>query len=913
MLAMLISAVPHAFGQAISGAPATPGNTLLAKSVLVDVKPWDISLGQSCLVQGLLYPPAPYDENVNITLTAPNGTKIVKSFTLTTDIHECWFTFTPDAVGIWRLSMNYNSDGTYRSASGNFRKVLTVHPASDVQPVPPTTRATKAYCGTVPKDKVGVGDAIYIVGWVSPPRELQGGIFWTDFDFVITKPDGTTETVTKKPDSPATASFSYVCSQAGSYSVKMKFAGDDHLGFFKFLPCESQTTTWVAEQGYKAPQFPAYPFPSPSFQWKFPVSAQYYEYYQLMGAWPIYGSDPSGGKFQPYSKAPNTPHVLWRMIGSPAGPMGGEFGYLTMSGSVPSFSCAWQGRLWQTGGQIAPSTTLSSTSTSAGTTVPTLSCYDQFTGQLMWTKILPASGSASFQALQLQAREKIDPRQAESVGQVVTMWISVGSALEAINPFTGEASFVNSTFGSPGIYFDQCFYPVTSNSTNGHEYLSKWDCNLRAYDWTGVDLGDAYRRGDYIDPFVANPYYLRAQVDYGGWPIETKISSWDLETGALIVDGKSVAGVQPPEGDPGREEVGWGNWYIHGDDMRVHAISATTGTQVWQSDPQVYPWGDFNAYNTCQGYGIIYFQSWDGHLYGYDSKTGKTVMSTYSADAYQETAMGTYPWYGTSMVADGKVYCATTQHTVPNPIPRGDSLICADAYSGAKVWQLFGVSGSGGTIADGIMTHGNVYDGCVYAFGKGPVEVTITAPEVQVPLGEQVLLKGTVMDMSPGSRNTPAVSDASQETWVPYLYFNLPKPTNATGVTVWLQAVNTADGTVSDIWHVTSDTLGHYEYAWTPQAAGTYKILATFEGTESYYSAMDEAPLLVVQAAAATPAPTVNPTTEPTTQPTTSPTATTSPNIIEQAAAPLTLIVAIGAIIVIVIAALVALLRRKKK
>ena len=169
MLSMLIAAVPFAFGQAISGAPATPGNKLISVSTLVDVKPWDISIGQSCLIQGLLYPPAPYDQLVNITLTAPNGTKIVKPFTLTTDIHECVFVFTPDAVGIWQLSMQYGGDAKYRASSATFRKVLTVHAASDVQPLAPTTRATKGFIGTVPKDKVGVGEAIYIVGWVSPP------------------------------------------------------------------------------------------------------------------------------------------------------------------------------------------------------------------------------------------------------------------------------------------------------------------------------------------------------------------------------------------------------------------------------------------------------------------------------------------------------------------------------------------------------------------------------------------------------------------------------------------------------------------------------------------------------------------------------------------------------------------------
>jgi hypothetical protein len=142
---------------------------------------------------------------------------------------------------------------------------------------------------------------------------------------------------------------------------------------------------------------------------------------------------------------------------------------------------------------------------------------------------------------------------------------------------------------------------------------------------------------------------------------------------------------------------------------------------------------------------------------------------------------------------------------------------------------------------------------------------------------------------------------------------NKPKPANATGVIVFLQAVNTADGNITDIWHAQSDTLGKYEYAWTPTVAGTYKILATFEGTEAYYASQDEAPLVVVSAAVA-PSPVVTPT--PTVAPTPTPVVTASPSaspIIEQAIAPLTLVIAVAAIVIIVVAAVVALARRRKK
>jgi hypothetical protein len=59
-----------------------------------------------------------------------------------------------------------------------------------------------------------------------------------------------------------------------------------------------------------------------------------------------------------------------------------------------------------------------------------------------------------------------------------------------------------------------------------------------------------------------------------------------------------------------------------------------------------------------------------------------------------------------------------------------------------------------------------------------------------------------------------------------------------------LQAMK-SDGTVFDIGRTTSDIMGHYEYAWTPTTADTYKVLATFEGSNSYYASSSQCGLLV--------------------------------------------------------------------
>src|SRR3989337_2706888 len=120
----------------------------------------------------------------------------------------------------------------------------------------------------------------------------------------------------------------------------------------------------------------------------------------------------------------------------------------------------------------------------------------------------------------------------------------------------------------------------------------------------------------------------------------------------------------------------------------------------------------------------------------------------------------------------------------------------------------------------------------MYAFGKGETATTVSIQQDVIANGASVLIEGTVTDQSSGAKDTPAISDESMGPWMEYLYMQWPMPTNATGVPVLLQAMR-SDGTIIDIGHVTSDIMGHYEFLWNPPDTDTYKILATFAGSES--------------------------------------------------------------------------------
>ena len=109
----------------------------------------------------------------------------------------------------------------------------------------------------------------------------------------------------------------------------------------------------------------------------------------------------------------------------------------------------------------------------------------------------------------------------------------------------------------------------------------------------------------------------------------------------------------------------------------------------------------------------------------------------------------------------------------------------------------------------------NCYDMQVYCIGKGPSATTVTAsPKISVH-GSKVLVEGTVVDISAGTRQdeqaarfpngVPAVSDESMGAWMEYVYMQKPMPTNAKGVEVSLDTLD-PNGNFVHIGTATTDT-----------------------------------------------------------------------------------------------------------
>jgi hypothetical protein len=158
----------------------------------------------------------------------------------------------------------------------------------------------------------------------------------------------------------------------------------------------------------------------------------------------------------------------------------------------------------------------------------------------------------------------------------------------------------------------------------------------------------------------------------------------------------------------------------------------------------------------------------------------------------------------------------------------------------------------------------NGYDNQVYAYGKGPSAMTVSAQSFD----SAIVIRGSVIDKSAGTQQAapaanfpngvPCVSDASMSRFMEAVYQQQPMPTNTTGVPVSISVLD-SNGNFRQIGATTSDGSGMYTLTWTPDIPGDFTVVANFAGSESYYPSYAETSFYVSPpAATASPYPVVN-------------------------------------------------------
>jgi outer membrane protein assembly factor BamB len=287
----------------------------------------------------------------------------------------------------------------------------------------------------------------------------------------------------------------------------------------------------------------------------------------------------------------------------------------------------------------------------------------------------------------------------------------------------------------------------------------------------------------------------------------------------------------------------------------------STGMEIW-GPTEMQHYTDKWGYTSSNSWDLIYYGKYFTGNYGgvlrcFDVQTGELLWATEIVDYYAENLHNNAWRFRPCFFADGKIYLENTEHNPFNPQHRQAPTVAIDVETGEEVFRIPYRSSEWSSttlIADSIMVSFNTYDLRIYGIGKGPSEVTVEAPLTASEWGQEIMLRGRVNDISPGTQSdtlkmrfpngVPAVSDADMTNWMLYVYNQFGMPM-ASGVPVKLQVVVDPNGNWYDIGTAYTDASGFYNIAWEPPVPGPYLILATFEGSESYYPAYIETAIVV--------------------------------------------------------------------
>jgi hypothetical protein len=747
---------------------------------------------------------------------------------------------------------------------------------------------------------IGIGQTLLVNMWTIPPPGANRAR--TAYTVTFTKPDGTTDAYGPVNSFVAdgTCWFTYVPDQVGTWKVKFSVGGDyypagryvngllnnsaapgssfmdqrDYPSTY-YQPASTSEQTLVVQNEQVLSWYSALP----TDYWTRPISLENREWYAIGGNYPWSYYNSVQRYAGPFVQGPNSAHIVWKQQGALAGLIGGETGIYGLQSTPGTPSVIYMGRCYQT-----------MTVPIGGVPTSCAVCYDLRTGQQYYAIPVAQGGITPTYISYLPPSSASAQALGTSSNTYTVDLLTVSSGrLYKINPYTGAIS-LNASIS-----------PLTTGAFHSNNYMvsvqtigSGPTAKYRLINWTTAGSSSSLTSrivSNVSWPVSSAPGGITGMVaDFdtgvcigtvagifgaasGGAPVTGDFGLASGAYGTRIVGISMITGqvlynftTDDTSFNPTSDSVGEGKIAIPMDDRVIDCYDLNSGKLVWRSTELDYPFGGFGAYAAESAYGLFYWQTYDG-VSAYNWSTGKRVWHfQYSSVPFESpysTANGTneYPFFGSAQIADGKLYTYNTEHTPTQPVQRGWRIFALNATTGKEIWNLTG-SMTPGAVADGYLTTGNAYDGYMYVYGKGKSATTVTAPDTEVPLGQSVVIKGTVMDQSPAQPGTPCVSAASMTTQMEYLHMQLPiggiwGNVTMTGVPVTLTALD-SNGNYENIGTVTTNAYyGTFSCKWTPPIEGNYTIVASFAGDDSYGSSGASTAIFVG------PAPTTAPTAPP--------------------------------------------------
>ena len=776
-----------------------------------------------------------------------------------------------------------------------------------------------------PYPTVGAGQEVSIIfyNFMQPPDASYTNDIRYTYTLTLTKPNGDVEKLPASgvftSDSTGTTYTLWTVDQTGNWTVRVDFLDLFYGWYASSTQRDYYGTTFKASsktyhmQVVEEPVIPVAPDiqPLPSEYWTRPIDGQNTPWYAVASNWLNNAKDRDNGggqnRYQPDGIGPDSPHIVWTKTTEDGGLIGG--GNFSTPGEVFNAGHQYQtrftnqiimwGRLyyqesWEFSG-------------GGGDWV----CVDLKTGEEVWRAPRGTIASPSFGYYW-------DRDTQNDHGIMTPGWLFSNNFGTQIHPRYGYETDLDinnvpsgwEMMDNQGAVLRLAMINA-GNSSNPNYYLAQWNSS-RVFDRQTSGSRDA-STPDRFDwnvsiAFTNDMYHGRVGGIFGQENV--RIIYAELDDVAVIANGSNPSGTNSqtyayPEEltltvvslAPGSR----GN-VLTQETIRTHsadnknlmfergaegtlifitmptlefvAFDAHTLDRRWTgpSEADINPFGYFgyvslmHVYATHVAYGNLYTSGYTGHVRCYDLETGE-VQWDYTARTNRTIFRDYTVFIGT--ICDGKVYVGTHEHSADTPLFKGAQTRCLNATTGEVIWLIEGWSHPETmAIADGTLIYWDNYDHTVKAIARGPSATTVAAsPKVSVD-GDTVLVEGSVIDISPGTKQTeqaarfpdgvPAVSDESMSDWMSYVYMQKARPSDATGVEVVISVLDPNDN-FYEVGRATSDSNGMFKMSFVPLVPGDYTVIASFAGSKAYWGSYAESAISVEDAPQATPEPTPQP------------------------------------------------------